>query len=111
MPKQASYLLECCKSMLLALTIHAAAVLQKGYLDPLALFFSRLTYNICMQLGEKFSKSQVQEDDPFYAKTRSMLIRLGLESYEKNFKKGLLNDRTLPLLTDRQVIIAHNLSF
>ncbi|CAO2821422.1 unnamed protein product [Amaranthus hypochondriacus] len=52
------------------------------------------------KLGEKFSKSKVQDDDPFYAKTRSMLMRLGLESYEKNFKKGLLNDRTLPLLTD-----------
>ncbi|XP_057535637.1 chloroplastic import inner membrane translocase subunit HP30-2-like [Amaranthus tricolor] len=52
------------------------------------------------KLGEKFSKSQVQEADPFYVKTRSMLFSLGLQSYEKNFKKGLLNDRTLPLLTD-----------
>lgn len=51
------------------------------------------------KLGEKFSKP-VMEDDPFYAKTRSMLFSLGLQSYEKNFKKGLLNDRTLPLLTD-----------
>jgi hypothetical protein len=30
-----------------------------------------------------------------------MLHQLGLEKYEKNFKKGLLNDQTLPLLTDR----------
>ncbi|XP_021725737.1 uncharacterized protein LOC110692954 [Chenopodium quinoa] len=51
------------------------------------------------KLGEKFSKPVV-EDDPFYAKTRSLLFSLGLQSYEKNFKKGLLNDRTLPLLND-----------
>ena len=30
-----------------------------------------------------------------------MLLKLGLEKYEKNFKKGLLADPTLPLLTDR----------
>lgn len=52
------------------------------------------------KLGEKFSKPGVPDDDPFYANTRSMLITLGLQSYEKNFKKGMLNDRTLPLLTD-----------
>lgn len=30
-----------------------------------------------------------------------MLNNLGLQTYEKNFKKGLLTDSTLPLLTDR----------
>jgi hypothetical protein len=30
-----------------------------------------------------------------------MLQSLGLQNYEKNFKKGLLTDQTLPLLTDR----------
>ncbi|MCL7047369.1 hypothetical protein MKW94_014628, partial [Papaver nudicaule] len=29
-----------------------------------------------------------------------MLSKLGLQNYEKNFKKGLLTDITLPLLTD-----------
>ena len=32
-----------------------------------------------------------------------MLTRLGLQNYEKNFRKGLLTDTTLPLLTDRWV--------
>jgi hypothetical protein len=34
-----------------------------------------------------------------------MLQELGLEKYEKNFKKGLLTDHTLPLLTDRYVYV------
>ncbi|KAK1431635.1 hypothetical protein QVD17_08134 [Tagetes erecta] len=38
-----------------------------------------------------------------YMETKSMLSRLNLEKYEKNFKKGLLTDNTLPLLTERQV--------
>ena len=32
-----------------------------------------------------------------------MLTSLGLHKYEKNFKKGLLTDATLPLLNDRSV--------
>lgn len=59
-----------------------------------------------MQLGEKFS--QPPTEDIYYAKTRSMLSSLGLQNYEKNFKKGMLTDNTLPLLNDRQVQI-HNL--
>eukprot|EP00898_Chlorokybus_atmophyticus_P004822 jgi/Chlat1/5340/Chrsp35S05206 len=35
-----------------------------------------------------------------YLKTKGMLQNLGLERYEKNFKKGELNDSVLPLLTD-----------
>ncbi|CAN6231917.1 unnamed protein product [Urochloa humidicola] len=49
-------------------------------------------------IGQKFSKPQ--SEDTYYSRTRSMLHQLGLEKYEKNFKKGLLNDQTLPLLTD-----------
>lgn len=52
-----------------------------------------------MQLGQKFSQPPVE--DLYYAKARSMLSNLGLQNYEKNFKKGLLTDSTLPLLTDR----------
>lgn len=55
-----------------------------------------------MQVGEKFSKPPVE--DVLYNKTRSMLSSLGLQNYEKNFKKGLLTDNTLPLLTDRQAV-------
>ncbi|WZZ01886.1 hypothetical protein YC2023_074214 [Brassica napus] len=39
--------------------------------------------------------------DAFYTETRVMLSKLGLEEYEKNFKKGHLTDPTLPFLTDR----------
>lgn len=56
-----------------------------------------------MQLMEKFS--QPQAEDTNYAKTRFMLTNLGLQNYEKNFKKGLLTDSTLSLLNDRQVLI------
>ncbi|PSS32904.1 CDPK-related kinase like, partial [Actinidia chinensis var. chinensis] len=48
--------------------------------------------------GQKFS--QPPAEDVFYVKTRTMLTRLGLQNYEKNFKKGLLTDNTLPLLND-----------
>ncbi|XP_052142179.1 chloroplastic import inner membrane translocase subunit HP30-2-like [Oryza glaberrima] len=49
-------------------------------------------------IGQKFSKPQ--SEDLYYSRARSMLQKLGLEKYEKNFKKGLLTDQTLPLLTD-----------
>lgn len=50
------------------------------------------------KLGEKFS--QPPAEDIYYVKTRSMLTDLGLINYEKNFKKGMLTDSTLPLLND-----------
>jgi len=49
-------------------------------------------------IGQKFS--QPQSEDTYYSRGRSMLQSLGLQNYEKNFKKGLLTDQTLPLLTD-----------
>ncbi|XXG47220.1 hypothetical protein AAC387_Pa02g1898 [Persea americana] len=61
------------------------------------LFFA-LVQGGLFQLGQKFS--QPPAEDIFYARTRSMLTNLGLQNYEKNFKKGLLTDSTLPLLTD-----------
>ncbi|KAI3838262.1 hypothetical protein MKW92_019733 [Papaver armeniacum] len=39
-----------------------------------------------------------------YTRTRCMLSNLGLQNYEENFKKGLLTDITIPLLTDRQLL-------
>ncbi|KAM0071039.1 putative sterile alpha motif domain, mitochondrial import inner membrane translocase subunit TIM22 [Helianthus debilis subsp. tardiflorus] len=60
--------------------------------------FFALVQGGLFKVGEKFSKPPAE--DVLYSETRSMLSRLGLESYEKNFKKGLLTDRTLPLLTD-----------
>ncbi|CAL5405537.1 unnamed protein product [Camellia sinensis] len=61
------------------------------------LFFA-LVQGGLFKLGEKFSQPPVE--DVLYVKTRSMLTNLGLQNYEKNFKKGLLTDTTLPLLTD-----------
>ncbi|XP_042479953.1 chloroplastic import inner membrane translocase subunit HP30-2-like [Macadamia integrifolia] len=61
------------------------------------LFFA-LVQGGLFKVGQKFSQPPVE--DTFYARTRSMLTSLGLQNYEKNFKKGLLTDSTLPLLTD-----------
>ncbi|KAG5036017.1 hypothetical protein AAZX31_04G206500 [Glycine max] len=61
------------------------------------LFFA-LVQGGLFQIGQKFSNPPAE--DTHYAKTRHMLNNLGLQSYEKNFKKGLLTDNTLPLLTD-----------
>ncbi|CAN1251286.1 Chloroplastic import inner membrane translocase subunit HP30-2 [Linum perenne] len=60
-------------------------------------FFAAMQGGI-YQIGQKFSQPTLE--DEYYARTRSMLSKLGLQNYEKNFKKGLLNDSTLPLLTD-----------
>ena len=38
--------------------------------------------------------------DHFYAHANNMLATLGLEKYERNFRKGLLTDDTLLLLND-----------
>eukprot|EP00249_Psilotum_nudum_P012456 c23796_g1_i1 orf=696-1460(-) len=43
---------------------------------------------------------QPPSDDMYYINGKSMLQSLGLERYEKNFKKGLLTDSTLHLLND-----------
>ncbi|GAB4826051.1 hypothetical protein Ancab_008921 [Ancistrocladus abbreviatus] len=69
----------------------AANVITSG------LFFA-LVQGGLFQLGQKFSKPPVE--DALYTKTRSMLAHLGLQNYENNFKRGLLTDSTLPLLTD-----------
>ncbi|KAL6003656.1 hypothetical protein ACLOJK_023889 [Asimina triloba] len=61
------------------------------------LFFA-LVQGGLFKLGQQFSQPPVE--DVFYVKTRYMLANLGLQNYEKNFKKGLLTDSTLPLLTD-----------
>ncbi|KAE9604082.1 Mitochondrial inner membrane translocase subunit Tim17/Tim22/Tim23/peroxisomal protein PMP24 [Lupinus albus] len=61
------------------------------------LFFA-LVQGGLFQIGQKFS--QPPTEDTRYIRTRNMLQNLGLQGYEKNFKKGLLTDNTLPLLTD-----------
>lgn len=61
------------------------------------LFFA-LVQGGLFKIGQKFSQPAPEEN--YYAKTKSMLFKLGLQNYEKNFKKGLLTDNTLPLLTD-----------
>lgn len=52
-----------------------------------------------MQVGKWFS-GDPQEDEEYYS-VRGMLHALNLEKFEKNFKKGQLNDSTLPLLNER----------
>ncbi|CAL0319591.1 unnamed protein product [Lupinus luteus] len=61
-------------------------------------FFFALVQGGLFQIGQKFS--QPPAEDTRYIKARNLLHNLGLEGYEKNFKKGLLTDNTLPLLTD-----------
>ncbi|KAK6936589.1 hypothetical protein RJ641_033619 [Dillenia turbinata] len=61
------------------------------------LFFA-LVQGGLFTLGQKFS--QPPAEDVFYVKTRNFLANLGLQNYEKNFRRGLLTDSTLPLLTD-----------
>ncbi|THU50017.1 hypothetical protein C4D60_Mb06t15650 [Musa balbisiana] len=51
------------------------------------LFFS-LVQGGLFKIGEKFS--QPPADDVLYSGTKRMLTNLGLQNYEKNFKKGLL---------------------
>ncbi|XP_078447479.1 chloroplastic import inner membrane translocase subunit HP30-2-like [Wolffia australiana] len=52
------------------------------------------------KLGEMMPKGASSSEDIYYNQGRSMLLRLGLDRYEKNFRKGMLTDATLPLLTD-----------
>ncbi|KAL3524505.1 hypothetical protein ACH5RR_017339 [Cinchona calisaya] len=60
--------------------------------------FFALVQGGIFKLGQKFSAPPA--GDVYYVRTRSMLSNLGLQKYEKNFRRGLLTDSTLPLLTD-----------
>lgn len=51
------------------------------------------------QIGKAFSPDASTSPSEF-EETKCMLTSLGLTKYEKNFKKGLLTDATLPLLND-----------
>ncbi|KAH9606715.1 hypothetical protein KSS87_003779 [Heliosperma pusillum] len=92
-------------SMIAAFGSGAAFSLVSGMAGPnqipnmlsSGLFFA-LAQGGIYKLGEKFSKPPVE--DLSYSKTKDMLMNLGLQNYEKNFKRGQLNDQTLPLLTD-----------
>ncbi|MQL92078.1 hypothetical protein Taro_024697, partial [Colocasia esculenta] len=66
------------------------ALIQGGY------------YKVSQMMSKDKKTAKKGEEDAYYAKTRSMLTTLGLGRYEKNFRKGMLTDYTLPLLTDRQ---------
>ncbi|XP_042473002.1 chloroplastic import inner membrane translocase subunit HP30-2-like [Zingiber officinale] len=61
------------------------------------LFFALFQGGMYM-VGQKFTPSPTE--DTHYSQTRGLLTSLGLQKYENNFKKGLLTDNTLPLLTD-----------
>ncbi|KAG8484235.1 hypothetical protein CXB51_022752 [Gossypium anomalum] len=58
------------------------------------LFFA-LIQGVLFQFGQKLSQPPVE--DMYYSRTRSMLNSLGLQNYEKNFKKGFaLRDVKIP---------------
>ena len=53
------------------------------------------------QIGKKFGATgQPKQKDVDYVRTKEMLSQLGLSAYEKNFRKGQLDDKCLLLLTD-----------
>eukprot|EP00854_Cymbomonas_tetramitiformis_P017498 gene17498-20835_t len=58
-----------------------------------------LVSNLGAKIGDHFSNNN-KEVDTQYIATTEMLAALDLSKYEKNFKKGQLTDRTLPLLTE-----------
>ena len=56
------------------------------------------------QIGKQFSKGKGKEEkaaaEAAFFRTDQMLETLGLIKYKKNFRRGMLSDTTLPLLTD-----------
>ncbi len=56
-----------------------------------------------LQIGNMMSGKKSAEEDLAFMHTKNMLLTLGLQRFEKNFRKGQLDDLTLPLLTDRRV--------
>lgn len=56
--------------------------------------------SIFYALGNKFGNNATKEEDVSFRATGEMLTALGLEKFEKNFKKGQLNDSCLTLLTE-----------
>ncbi|KAL3699223.1 hypothetical protein R1sor_017245 [Riccia sorocarpa] len=61
------------------------------------IFFALIQGGI-FKVGQNFTKPP--SEDLLYTQAKSMLSTLGLQRYEKNFKKGMLTDMTLPLLND-----------
>lgn len=60
-----------------------------------------LTFGGIFGFLPQFGNNQNKElEDYKYQRTRGMLATLGLQKYEKNFKKGMLTDDCLPLLDD-----------
>jgi hypothetical protein len=53
------------------------------------------------QLGKRFKRGAEVEDSPEYARASHLLTSLGLQKYQGNLKRGMLNDATLMLWTDR----------
>ena len=53
------------------------------------------------QLGKKFKRGAPVEELPDYARSTHFLATLGMQDYQRNLKRGLLNDSTLHLWNDR----------
>jgi len=54
-----------------------------------------------MQLGKKFKRGPAVEELPEYMRATHFLGTLGMQNYQKNLKRGLLNDSTIHLWNDR----------
>ena len=57
--------------------------------------------DLLLQLGKKFKRGPSVEELPEYARATHFLGTLGMQNYQKNLKRGLLNDSTVHLWNDR----------
>ncbi|PWA63528.1 mitochondrial import inner membrane translocase subunit TIM22 [Artemisia annua] len=71
--------------------IHGTNAIKNGV-------YYALFYGATFKVNEKWSQRPKKHDQ--YEKMKDMLSSLDLNRYEKNFKKGLLTDKTLPLIND-----------
>ncbi|KAF6168080.1 hypothetical protein GIB67_011465 [Kingdonia uniflora] len=74
--------------------------LQAAYMVQTGVIFAIFQGALFTSAQHKTAKSTHSKEETLYTKTKSMLTTLGYQNYERNFRKGLLSDITLPLLTD-----------
>ena len=64
------------------------------------LLFGQPPCGTAAQIGNMMSGKKSPQEDLAFLHTKALLTSLGLSQFEKNFRKGQLDDLTLPLLTD-----------
>ena len=91
------------------LCVFAPQVSQHGgaCTDSLQVWLNRLI--LLMQLGKKFKRGPAVEELPEYARATHFLGTLGMQNYQKNLKRGLLNDSTLHLWNERYCLYSHTM--